>query len=178
MVSKQFAETDRYGAGVDTVGFTLFVDMDGVLADFDAGYEQRFGVLSCKGADNVDWALVRRTPGFYRDLPPMPDFDELWNGISRYRPIILTGVPRSVEEAADNKRAWVDRVIGKDQPMIACASKDKSLHMRAPGDVLIDDWEKYRHVWIGRGGRWITHTSATESVAALTTLTTGGTDEH
>lgn len=163
--------TDTHAPGVDPVGFTLFVDMDGVLADFDTGYEQRFGVRSCKEADNVDWALVRRTPGFYRDLPPMPDFNELWNGIVRYRPIILTGVPHSVEEAADNKRAWVDRVIGKDQPMIACASKDKSLHMRARGDVLIDDWEKYRHVWIGRGGRWITHTSANNTLLALRRLT-------
>ncbi|MFC3206820.1 5' nucleotidase, NT5C type [Aquamicrobium soli] len=146
---------------------TVFVDMDGVLADFDTGYEQRFGIRPSKADDNVDWGLVRRTAGFYRDLPPMPDFDHLWTGLSRYNPIILTGVPRSVEEAAANKRAWVDRNIGKDQPMIACASKDKSLHIRAAGDILIDDWPKYMLLWMERGGRWITHTSAVTSIAAL-----------
>ena len=146
---------------------TLFVDMDGVLADFDQGHEDRFGVRACKEADNVDWSLVRRTEGFYRDLPPMPDFDALWRGVSDLNPIILTGVPSSVPEAAANKRAWVDRVIGPDQPMIACPSKDKSLHIRKPGDILIDDWEKHRAVWIARGGRWITHTSAEESLFHL-----------
>ncbi|ABS14242.1 hypothetical protein I6H96_02585 [Brucella anthropi] len=153
---------------------TLFVDMDGVLADFDQGYADRFGIRPSKTDDNVDWGLVRGTEGFYAGLPPMPDFDQLWRGVAPYNPIILTGVPRSVREAADNKRAWVDRWIGKDQPMIACQSKDKSLHIRKPGDILIDDWEKYRSVWIGRGGRWITHTSAEASLAGLAALLAGG----
>jgi hypothetical protein len=145
----------------------IFVDMDGVLADFDSGYEQRFGVRPSKADDNVDWGLVRNAEGFYRDLPPMPDFDELWAGLAPYAPTILTGVPKSVAEAPANKRAWVDRVIGTSQPMIACMSKDKSLHIEAHGDILIDDWDKYRSVWLGRGGRWITHTSAATSLAAL-----------
>lgn len=145
----------------------IFVDMDGVLADFDTGYEAAFGIRPSKANDSVDWSLVRSTDGFYRDLPPMPDFEELWAGLVHLNPIILTGVPSSVSEAADNKRAWVDRVIGRHQPMIGCLSKDKSLHIRNPGDILIDDWEKYRAVWLSRGGRWITHTSAATSLAAL-----------
>lgn len=145
----------------------ILVDMDGVLADFDAGYEQHFGTRPSKSDDNVDWALVRRTEGFYSNLPPMPDFELLWAGLIPFSPIILTGVPSSVAEAAENKRAWVRKHIGPDQPMIACPSKDKSLHMRRPGDVLIDDWEKYRSLWIGRGGRWITHVSAEASLLEL-----------
>lgn len=149
---------------------TLFVDMDGVLADFDTGYEKAFGIRPSKANDIVDWSLVRRTDGFYRDLPPMPDFHELWDGIAHLKPIILTGVPSSVAEAADNKRAWVDKMIGRGQPMIACLSKDKSLHIRNPGDVLIDDREKYRSLWIERGGRWITHTTAATSLSQLREL--------
>lgn len=153
---------------------TVFVDMDGVLADFDQGYEDRFGVRACKEADNVDWALVRKTDGFYRDLPPMPDFDDLWRGLLvRCSPIILTGAPLSVAGAADNKRAWVDRHIGPSQPMIACRSKDKSLHIRKPGDILIDDWEKYRPIWLKRGGRWITHVSADKSLRHLDEMLSG-----
>lgn len=149
---------------------TIFVDMDGVLADFDTGYELRFGVRPSKADDNVDWTLVRRTEGFYRDLLPMPDFDDLWAGLAPHNPIILTGVPSSVAEAEANKRAWVDRHIGPHQPMIGCASKDKSLHIRQPGDVLIDDWTKYRSLWIERGGRWITHLSARSSLEELTEI--------
>lgn len=43
----------------------LYVDLDGVLADFDTGYERAFGVRPDKAANNVDWTMVRRTPDFY-----------------------------------------------------------------------------------------------------------------
>jgi hypothetical protein len=67
----------------------LFCDMDGVLADFDTGYGMRFGVAPSKADDNVDWELVRNTPNFYRDLPPMSDFLALWGYIHRYRRVVL-----------------------------------------------------------------------------------------
>jgi hypothetical protein len=144
--------------------------MDGVLADFDVGYGLCFGVRPSKADDNVDWELVRRRAGFYCDLPPMPDFDELWSGIAHLSPIILTGVPSAIAEAAENKREWVSKHIGPDQPMIACKSKNKRLHMRNQGDILIDDWEKYRSLWEAHGGRWITHVAASQSLEALSKM--------
>lgn len=152
---------------------TLFVDLDGVLADFDAGYFQRFNLVADKVADTVDWDRVRDTPHFYRDLPPMHDAMDLWNAVKWLSPTILTGVPSSVPEALDNKREWVTRWLG-DVPMIGCKSKDKSLHIQRPGDILIDDWEKYKHLWLERGGRWITHVSASESLKQLATLLRSG----
>jgi hypothetical protein len=144
----------------------LFLDMDGVLADFDVGYGDRFGVRPSKADDNVDWKLVRRTANFYRDLPPMPDFKILWNEVRHLNPTVLTGVPKTVPEAPDNKRAWVAKHMGPDVPVICCLSREKSLHGR-PGDVLIDDWTKYAHLWQAMGGTWITHTSAEASLRSL-----------
>lgn len=92
----------------------LFVDMDGVLADFDRHYENVFGVRPDKIADNVDWQRVRDTKDFYLNIPPMTDMPVLWSAIASLRPIVLTGVPRSVEEAPENKRAWVRKNLGSD----------------------------------------------------------------
>jgi hypothetical protein len=50
--------------------------------------------------------------------------------------------------------------------MITCASRDKSRHMK-PGDVLVDDYLKYRHLWEAAGGVFIHHTSAKASLEAL-----------
>jgi 5'(3')-deoxyribonucleotidase len=146
---------------------TLFVDMDGVIADFRRGYEIQIGHSLTQFSDHVDWKAVRNTKHFFRNLPPMPDLDILWSGIAKYNPIILTGVPSSVPEATANKREFVDKHFGKDQPMIACQSKNKFMHMRNPGDIIIDDWEKYMHVWINHGGTWITHVSAQDSLDQL-----------
>ena len=144
----------------------VFVDMDGVLADFDTGYANAFGPHGGKAADNVDWAQIRRTPGFYASLPPMPDFDTLWCALEPYLPIILTGIPWSVPEALDNKRAWAVKHIGPDVRMIGCQSRDKCLYGQ-PGDVLIDDWEKYQHLWVMMGGYWITHVTAAQTIQHL-----------
>ena len=59
-----------------------------------------------KIADIVDWSAVRGVKDFYLNIPPpMADLIALWAVPGKHRPIILTGVPRSVEEASDNKRA-------------------------------------------------------------------------
>lgn len=147
----------------------IFVDMDGVLADFDAGYEAQFGFRPCKKADNVDWSAVRAIEGFYQTLPPMPDMMELWNHVARYRPTVLTGVPSSVREAPANKIAWVRKHLGADVEVRCCRSSEKCLHAQ-PGDILIDDWDKYRHLWIAAGGRWVLHRSAAESIQELKAL--------
>lgn len=147
----------------------IFVDMDGVLADFDSHHEMVFGIRACKLTDNVDWKKVRAVDGFYRDIPPMADMEVLWRRLGPLNPTVLTGVPGSVDEAPENKRAWVRKHLGENVPVICCRSSEKSLHMR-PGDILIDDWDKYRNVWITRGGIWITHRSAIETCAALDIL--------
>lgn len=143
----------------------LFVDMDGVLADFDQHHEDVFGIRPDKKADNVDWAKVRAVKDFYLNIPPMRDMRLLWSFVAPFNPIVLTGVPKSVEEAADNKRSWVARHLPGTEvrPVL---SKEKWKHCQ-PGDVLIDDWPKYRRYWIQAGGIWITHTSAADTIEQL-----------
>jgi hypothetical protein len=150
----------------------LFVDMDGVLADFDSHHTAVFGVRSDKLLDNVDWDAVKRVKDFYLNIPPMSDLNVLWDFVGPLQPIVLTGVPSGVEVAAENKRAWVRRHLGTLVEVRCCPSKEKCLHARA-GDVLVDDWEKYRHLWEAKGGRWITHTSAESTIHALMRLGIG-----
>ncbi len=154
----------------------IYIDLDGTLADFDRHHEVIFGFRSDKLLDNVDWKKVRNCPNFYRDIPPMVDMLELWSFVLPYDPVILTGIPSLVTEAATNKREWVDKNLGRDVSMIACASKEKCKVCR-PGDILIDDWEKYRDLWVAAGGRWITHVSAAQSVEKLKEVLNGGTEK-
>lgn len=153
-------------------GWSLFVDMDGVLADFDQHHETIFGVRADKLADNVDWKAVRASKDFYLNIPPMADMPALWDFVARFNPTVLTGVPSSVEEAPENKRAWARKHLGSDVKVITCLSKEKCLHAQ-PGDILIDDWTKHRALWLAKGGRWITHKSAERSIDALLDMGVG-----
>lgn len=152
---------------------TLYIDLDGVLADMDTAYAAIAGEPPSKTIDNVDWRHVVNSPGFYANLAPMPDMLELWEYVSTWPDVvILTGVPKSVPEAENDKRAWVAKHLGPHVPVIGCASKNKCLHAK-PGDILVDDWTRYREHWLNAGGIWITHTSAASSVAALKELSFG-----
>lgn len=143
----------------------IYCDMDGVLADFDAHYEAVFGVRPDKRKDDVNWDAVRTHKDFYLNIPPMHDMHVLWDHIVKYKPVILTGIPSSVQEAPDNKIAWVKKNLG-DVPVICCPSKKKYLHS-GPNSLLIDDWPKYRALWISAGGQWITHINALNTITSL-----------
>lgn len=151
----------------------LFLDLDGVLADFDAHYEALSGIRPDRARDNVDWRMVDAAGDFYLHIPPMADMEQLWSGTARWRPTILTGVPSSVPAAAAHKRAWVRRHLGAHVPIVCCRSREKCLYCR-PGAVLVDDWDKYRHLWLAAGGAFILHTSAADSLRQLEALDASG----
>lgn len=149
----------------------LFLDCDGVLADFDkkarevVGMEPReFENLS--GAGRF-WNKLYGIDDFFYVLDPMPDAHALVEATRHLNPIILTGKPhlRGGDWAVDQKLRWRDKHF-PFLDMIVCESKDKIKHAQ-PGDVIVDDWLKWRQLWVDGGGIWITHTSANNSIMEL-----------
>jgi len=149
----------------------IYVDLDGVLADFDARATLLFGKHP-RQAEREDgsewfWQTIAKEHYFYLTLPRMADASLLWDGVLFFepKPIILTGVPSSMPWAADHKKAWcADQFPGTQ--VITCFSRDKAKYCK-PRDILIDDWEKYKDLWEQAGGRFITHTSAQRSLDEL-----------
>lgn len=145
----------------------LYVDQDGVLADFDSHYQTLFGSSPNKLQDKVDWRRIQSCPDFFATIRPMSDLPELWSFLKPLDPIVLTGVPVSLREtAAEQKRAWSRRHLGEDVEIICCLSREKATFAK-PGDILIDDWEKYKHLWVEAGGIWVTHRSAAQTIQQL-----------
>lgn len=146
----------------------LFLDCDGVVADFDTRALEVFGVPSRKAEEDLGtkrfWCDLQAYPNFYRDLPLMPDAMVLFKAVKHLRPGILTGVPPG-GWAEPQKLAWRDYHFPGTK-MICCRSKLKN-HYCKPGDILVDDRLKYRHLWLETGGIFIHHTSAKDSIKQL-----------
>lgn len=142
----------------------VFLDLDGCIADFDRAVLCLSGQTAQQLGDTALFRLIASVPGFWRDLPLMGDARDLLNVVLPYRPTIITGCPSTgFEQAATEKRQWVERNLGS-LPVITCRSKDKQMHMKAEGDVLIDDWIKNIHRWEDAGGLAIHHTSAATTI--------------
>jgi len=97
----------------------------------------------------------------------LPDAYELFNAVKHLNPVILTGRPRG-EWAVEQKLKFRDKYFPETE-MIVCRSKDKIKYAK-PGDVIVDDWTKWQHVWEKGGGIWVLHTSAANSIAKLKEL--------
>lgn len=137
--------------------------MDGVLADFDRHHVNVMGFAPDWTSDQ--WKYHKRF--HFSEIPQMQDMRTLWDYVSKYDPIVLTGLPKTDPDRAwGEKRRWLDRRLGSNTPMIGCMSKDKNRYSR-PGDILIDDRAEYSHLWEAVGGVWITHTSARSTIETL-----------
>ena len=146
----------------------LFLDLDGVLADFDRGVEAVTGKRPDQQHIRQMWKALAREPDFYGTLDMMHDAQVLWEFCGPYRPTILTGLPLG-DWAPEQKRRWVAAMLGADVPVITCMTREKH-RFSGPGHVLVDDRAGTRDPWEAAGGIFILHTQAARSIAELKLL--------
>ena len=146
----------------------LFLDCDGVLADFDSGAKAVLGKPAKVYIDRHGmgrfWQQIARAPDFYARLPLMPGANELFDAVRHLDPIILTGLPMG-NWAADQKVRWAAEHFPGTR-IITCMAVDKRKHAKR-GDVLVDDTLKHRHLWEEAGGVFIHHRNVRETLQEL-----------
>jgi 5'(3')-deoxyribonucleotidase len=146
----------------------LYLDCDGVLADFDAGVRRLLGMgpqeFMDKRGVGTFWKKLALAPGFYATLPLMADARELFDAVRHLDPVILTGLPRG-NWAAPQKVRWAAEHFPGTR-ILTVMAVDKRNHC-TEGDVLVDDTPRHRHLWEGAGGVFILHRNARESLAEL-----------
>lgn len=145
--------------------------MDGVLSDFNAHYEALTGKpIDKSDRKKLDLSIIDGSD-FFKTMPPTSSFHLIQDHFRHLpNPVVLTGLPVSdIENAIMNKRRWLNAHWGNHISMIACLSKDKHLHCK-PGDILIDDWNKYEASWVAKGGIFIHYTSYQRSFTLLDTI--------
>ena len=149
-------------------GPSLFLDADGVLADFDAGAKVLLGMTArefeARRGRGAFWKRLATAPDFYTTLPEMPDARILFDAVKHLQPTILTGLPLG-KWAAPQKVKWAAEHF-PGVPIITCMARDKHKHMK-PGDVLVDDRENHRAAYEAEGVVFIHHKNAEDSLRQL-----------
>jgi hypothetical protein len=153
---------------------TIYLDLDGVLANFDKAAGERMGTDNIYKYEFVwgtkkFWEKINVDEYFFAELEVMDDAWDLLGAVGHLDPVILTALPSSNSEMVDRqKRAWVEENLGYYK-VITCLTKDKPNYCER-GDILIDDRAVNRDAWIKKGGTYIIHTTAERTIGALGAL--------
>jgi len=126
---------------------TLYLDMDGVVADFDAYASSvaRYKISGDRWPISA-WKEIVGNPHLYRDLPKTPEADELVQYCRiitesmKWNLLFLTAIPKDndVPWAFHDKTTWAQQYYPDIPVHFGPYSHDKHVHCK-PGDILIDD---------------------------------------
>lgn len=151
----------------------LYLDLDGVMADFDAHFPAVFGLDHRGMADDAMWTTINAHPSYFRDMPPCPGALDFFQEIAHLDPIVLTACPRTnYPHVARQKREWVrEHLSDRITVLPVLGGYNKPLFMHAPKDILIDDFAKNVNAWRDAGGVGILHQNfdSTRSVLRMVT---------
>ena len=150
--------------------YKIYCDMDGVLADFESGYEELTGIdlrgEFQKGEDFWD-PISKAGVGFWAGLKWMPDGQKLWDYLKPFDPVLLSA-PSREDSSRIGKHVWVKHKIPGTKLILRYASQKQEL--ATPESILIDDRQVNIDQWEAAGGIGILHTSADNTISQLKEL--------
>jgi proteasome assembly chaperone (PAC2) family protein len=151
--------------------YKIYCDMDGVIADFERGYEELTGIdlqgeFKPEGKEFWD-PISKAGVGFWAGLKWMPDGQQLWDYIKPHKPKLLSA-PSREQTSRIGKHVWVKHKIPGTKLILRYADKKKEL--ASPTSILIDDRIANIKDWESAGGIGILHTSAANTISQLEKL--------
>ena len=138
----------------------VYVDMDGVLADFFGEIARKHDVDYWREIHRQDLGIdqVAQKPGFFANLPPMPNAGRLIRGVMRLAgaySILSSPLMSDVEQSSEEKAEWLERHIRQRTPDAILFDHEKYRYARQANgtpNILIDDWETNIRLWEAHGG--------------------------
>ena len=158
----------------------VYLDMDGVLADFFGGVEFLYGVEHWKELTNdktkdLKKQVIDRITGtdFFAVLPKFPTADALIDMVKQFTggkfSINTSPLRGDHENSAKYKRVWISNNIEQPDEIIVTGRKESYAKDKASGtpNILIDDRPINIEKWQAAGGYGILYQANRDSLGKV-----------
>lgn len=148
------------------MNYQIYVDMDGVLCDFNKAFEELgYGPENQFDGKSDEFYKILYHAGekFWSQMSWIPDGKKLWQFIKPYKPIILS-TPTFDNFSRTGKVKWIQKELSMKQKYILEFKKE--IHAN-PDSILIDDRIKNIMKWKDAGGIGILHKDANKTIIEL-----------
>lgn len=160
----------------------IYIDMDGVLADFDRGVEELLNLPAVNQSkkkpsqDDAMFTAMREIEHFYDKLEVMPGAKRMFDIIyEEYgdRCQVLSGIPkpkRGILTAGEDKINWIHRLFSPKIKVNIVYREEKIVFCKGSQYVLIDDYVKNINEWESHGGTAVLFTDSESTILRLKEL--------
>jgi len=152
--------------------FTIYLDMDGVIVDFDKRFESLFGMPPREFENNFGkdkfWEKVdAKGVGFWRGMDWMPGGQKLYNRVAQHKHALLSSPSRS-STSKIGKHMWKRDNTPNTKLILAQSFNKKNYADKS--NILIDDRADNIQQWKDAGGIGILYQSAEQVMKELDKL--------
>lgn len=162
------------------MNYKIYVDLDGVMANFDKLVVETVGIHYWDRTTDKFWDRIDTVPNFYYNLDLLPGSLNMLNALINkhgYNVVeILSGAPKPtnlLSTACQDKERWVHEIVGTKDIVVNTIAGGKNKYKFLedhPKSVLIDDYDRNIKLWIEHGGCGILHTDPDSTLAKLRLL--------
>lgn len=157
---------------------TVYLDMDGVLADFFGGVEKLYGVnhwkqLASDKTKDLRQDVIERITGtnFFETLPKFNTADSLIGMVKKFtggRFSILTSPLRGDHDnSARWKKIWINQNMEQPDETIVTGRKEKYATTNGTPNILVDDRPVNIQKWQDKGGYGILYQANKDSISTV-----------
>ena len=152
--------------------YTIYLDMDGVIVNFDKQFEEAFDMLPREfeeafGTEMFWKKIEERGVGFWRGMEWMPGGQELYNRVAQHNHFLLSSPSRS-NTSKIGKHMWKKDKTPNTKLILSRSYNKKNYADKS--NILIDDRESNIQQWRDAGGIGILYKSAEQVNAELDKL--------
>ena len=178
-LGKQIDENNKklYNEDMTDAKPTVYLDMDGVLADFFGGVEKMYGVEHWKQLTNdktkdLKKEVINRITGsdFFATLPKFPSADGLIDMVKKFTggnfSINTSPLRGDHENSAKYKKLWISNNIEQPDDIVVTGRKESYAKDKGTGtpNILIDDRPVNIEKWQAAGGYGILYQANRDSL--------------